>query len=109
MGIKLSTYLGPYIECKRDARSMSIYDVIGESLRRVSTNGPHLYLAPNVRRAGEPPDRSMRDDRAPVDMQNTNIEVELRWLRDVFAVEISALENAYGEVDICWGLCQWWA
>jgi hypothetical protein len=109
MAIQLKTYLGPYIECKRDKCSISIYDIIDESLRRTSFNGPHYYLIPNVSRIGEPPDRSMRDDGAPIDMQNTNIEAECEWLRDAFAVEIAALEKAYGKAEIRWGLCQWWA
>ena len=110
MGSELQTYLGPYVECPRVAESPWRYDVVEDEMFDISTSDKSkLFLAPNVKREGYPRRDIDWDDAQCIDLQSVNPAAEMAWLRDAFAVEIAALEKAYGNVTMRWGLCQWWA
>ena len=65
-----------------------------------------LVLIPNVSREGEPDREIDWDCTWQVDLQKVDMAAEMDWLRDAFAVEISALEKTHGSVTLRWGLLQ---
>lgn len=110
MGIKLHSYLGPYIECPYGPNSPHRYDVVDDMLFTIdSDDQDKLYLAPNVRRDGDPrPDVDI-DEAGMLDLQGVKPAAEIEWLKTAFAPEIELLRKAYGDVKFHWGLCRWWA
>jgi hypothetical protein len=110
VGIELCMYLGPYVECPRTAGSPHRYDIVEDEMFDISTGDKlRLYFAPNVWRDGYPRNGVKWDDAVCFDLQDVSPADEMAWLRSAFAVEIAALEKAYGAVTFRWGLCQWWA
>lgn len=107
MGMNKHLYLGPYIECPHYERSPWRYDIVGDEMSDVDTGDESiLVLIPNVTRDGSPDREIDWDCTWQVDLQKVDMAAEMNWLRNAFAVEIAALEKAYGSVTFRWGLLQ---
>ncbi len=66
-----------------------------------------LWLAPNVRREGDPRPKFDDDLEIHLDLQRSNPDSEIAWLKKAFAKELQALKAEYATVMVKWGLHQY--
>lgn len=84
------------------------YDIVGDELFEINTTARDvLYLAPNVRRKGDPRPDFDDDDAFHLNLVEVEPEQEMAWFMDAFAKELRKLEAAYATVVVKWGLHQY--
>ncbi len=87
------------------------YDVVGDELFQIESSDPAnkdvLWLAPNVRRKGDPRPKWDDDGEIHLDLVNANPQQEMDWFEKAFAKELEKLRKVYATVTVCWGLHQY--
>jgi hypothetical protein len=86
-----------------------VAEIVDENLFEIPSeeNDKILWLAPNVRRIGDPRPKFDDDGEIHLDLQKANPEAETIWFKDAFAKELRALEKEYETVTVKWGLHQY--
>ncbi len=87
------------------------YEVVGDELFTINSeeteNRNILWLAPNVRRKGDPRPDLDDDGEIHLDLLSAKPEAEMAWFKDAFAKELKKLQAAYATVTVKWGLHQY--
>ena len=90
------------------------YDVVEDNLAEMFSSDSEtpkdvFYLAPNVKRPGEP-ERDCHIDREQelhLDLGALEPSGETGWFQTAFAPELEKLRNVYDNVTVKWGLHQY--
>ncbi|HZL94963.1 MAG TPA: hypothetical protein VFB99_15015 [Vicinamibacterales bacterium] len=83
------------------------YDIVGDELFTIATDrGDILWLAPNVRRKGDPRPQFDDDGEIHLDLRSIDQAAEMAWFEKAFAPELAKLRVAYATVEIKWGMHQ---
>jgi hypothetical protein len=65
---------------------------------------------PNIRKPDAPNRKMYLSDAEIVqDLRNVDMQAEITWFRLQFTDQIEKLHQAYGNVDVCWGLIVWYS
>ena len=85
------------------------YEVVGDELFDLHSEKHQdvLWLAPNVRRKGDPRPKFDDSGELHLDLQGNDRVAEMDWLEKAFAPELKKLREAYATVTLKWGLHQY--
>lgn len=103
-----STCAGPIGDVAVSVRDRpNYYDVVGDELTSIQSDEDHagdiVYLAANVRRAGDPGRDLDSDETIHLDLDDSDPVAEVEWFEKAFAKELAALRKVYETVEVRWG------